>query len=106
MQALMKTLLILTIFISTNSIGQNLFTTYKGTLIIEKQEVIVIKDTLNENYDFKNELSNNQDFLFRFSFSFHNDTLFFYKKYSNYKGNITDCYSFKVVEVTDSFLIL
>ena len=75
MQALMKILLILTIFVSTNSIGQNLFTTYMGTWINEKQEAIVIKDTLSEKTN--NELSNNQDFLFRFSFSYHNDTLFF-----------------------------
>jgi hypothetical protein len=106
MQALMKLLLILTIFISTNTLGQNLFNTYKGTWINERQEAIIIKDTLNIEYNLQNWLSNNEEWYSRLSFSYHADTLSFYNKYFNYEGNQSDLYSFKVIQVNDSFLIV
>jgi hypothetical protein len=100
----MKRFLLLTIFLVSN-LSFSQIEKLKGNWISEDNEMISIVENPNEKNSLTSKISNDDFYLKIIS-----DTLSFQSKYftssDNYKKMITDKYDLKIIELSDSLLIV
>ena len=99
---MLRYIFILSLFISSSVFGQDLYYTYRGSWINEKQQAIVITD--NNKMNANSMLSNHKYDYPYLRFWYQADTIYFNHEYYTGTGEINDLYTFKVKSVSDSFL--